>query len=127
MKQLRNIFCLILIVTLTNCNVGKKEDACKYYLERDFKSYCEQLILLSPTILKEDKNLGQAIASNIVLVGCATYLKKKKECEREENQYLPGLYGMNFIFGKSTLFTREQRRVELRFLTEFRKEGFIII
>ncbi|EOQ89450.1 putative lipoprotein [Leptospira yanagawae serovar Saopaulo str. Sao Paulo = ATCC 700523] len=77
--------------------------------------------------MKEDKNLGQAIASNIVLVGCATYLKKKKECEREENQYLPGLYGMNFIFGKSTLFTREQRRVELRFLTEFRKEGFIII
>ncbi|MCW7494313.1 hypothetical protein ND861_16825 [Leptospira sp. 2 VSF19] len=95
MKQLRNIFCLILIVTLTNCMVGKKEDACKYYLDRDFKSYCEQLVLLSPTILKEDKNLGQAIASNIVLVGCATYLKKKKECEREENRYLPGLYGMN--------------------------------
>ncbi|PJZ46583.1 hypothetical protein [Leptospira brenneri] len=95
MKQLRNIFCLVFIVILENCNVGKKEDACKYYLERDFKLYCEQLVLLSPAILKEDKNLGQAIASNIVLVGCATYLKKKKECERKENQYLPGLYGMN--------------------------------
>ncbi|TGM01498.1 hypothetical protein [Leptospira jelokensis] len=109
MKQLRNIFCLILIVTLTNCMVGKKEDACKYYLERDFKSYCEQLVLLSPTILKEDKNLGQAIASNIVLVGCATYLKKKKECEREENRYLPGLYGMNFIVGTANFFVRKEK------------------
>ncbi|TGL64919.1 hypothetical protein [Leptospira jelokensis] len=109
MEQIRTGLCLVLIVVLTNCMVGKKEDACKYYLDRDFKSYCEQLFLLSPTILKEDKNLGQAIASNIVLVGCATYLKKKKECEREENQYLPGLYGVNFNIGTANFFIRKEK------------------
>lgn len=98
MQWIRNVLMLVLIIILTNCTVGTKEKACKYYLERDFKSYCDQLVLLSPAILREDKNPAQAIASNIVLVGCATYLKKKKECEREENQYLPGFYGMNLFF-----------------------------
>ncbi|MCG6151578.1 hypothetical protein [Leptospira bandrabouensis] len=95
----------MLIVILTNCSVGKKEEACKYYLDRDYKFYCKALAF-SVTTYKEDRNLGQVIGSNIVLVGCATYLKKKKECESEENQYLPGFYGMNLFFETSNFLDR---------------------
>lgn len=108
MKQIRNVICLVLIVILTNCMIGKKEEACKYYLERDYKFYCKGLAL-SVATYKEDRSLGQVIGSNILLVGCATYLKKKKECEREENQYLPGFYGMNLFFGTPNFLVRKEK------------------
>lgn len=92
---MKNKIILILLVHLylINCYVGTKETACKYYLERDFGNYCDALLLSQVVVNTDQINPGQAIGINISLVGCLTYLKKKKDCEREENKYLPGLYG----------------------------------
>ncbi|WP_208652438.1 hypothetical protein [Leptospira kemamanensis] len=95
---------LFLISFFTNCMIGTQKQACMYYLDRDFKSYCDQLVLLSPKILSAEKDFAQASVSNIVLVGCLTYLKKKKDCKKEENKYLPGLYGANDFFDQLNHF-----------------------
>ncbi|MCW7469789.1 hypothetical protein [Leptospira kanakyensis] len=108
MKLIQNIFCMLLIIILTNCSVGKKEEACKYYLDRDFKFYCRALAF-SVATYREDRNLAQVITSNITLVGCATYFKKKKECESEENQYLPGFYGMKLFFETNNFLVRVEK------------------
>ncbi|WP_244279616.1 hypothetical protein [Leptospira brenneri] len=85
------------ILILTYCSVGTNEEACKYYLERDYGNAC--LGLAIGYNFGEENAPSRAIGINYYLVNCYTYLKKKKECEREENQYLPGLYGMNLIVG----------------------------
>ncbi|MCW7489022.1 hypothetical protein [Leptospira meyeri] len=121
MKQIRNRLYLVLIVVLTNCMVGTNEKACKYYVERD-KSLCEQLIILSPTIFSSERSNGQAAISNVLLVGCATYLKKKKECEREENQYLPGLYGMNLFFENPSFLQGNSEEWSLDFSLNFERK-----
>lgn len=92
---MKNKFILILLIHLylVNCYIGTQETACKYYLERDFGNYCDALLLSQVLVNSEQITPGQAVGINISLVGCYTYLKKKKDCEREENKYLPGLYG----------------------------------
>lgn len=90
---MKNKFFLILLIHLylINCYVGTKETACKYYLERDFGGACE--ILAVGILLAREDEPARSIGINYGLVNCYTYLKKKKDCEREENKYLPGLYG----------------------------------
>ncbi|WP_244932555.1 hypothetical protein [Leptospira yanagawae] len=79
--KIKIIISSLILFIVANCYVGTKEQACKYYVERD-KSLCEQSILLSPTIFSSVRSNGQAAISNVLLVGCIAYLKKKKECER---------------------------------------------
>lgn len=94
MKQIRLI--LMLIFILTNCTVGTNEEACKYYLDRDYGNAC--LGLAIGYNFGEVNAPSRSIGINYFLMNCYTYLKKKKECQREENQYFPGLYGMNAFF-----------------------------
>jgi len=90
---------LILVnLSIVNCMVGTKERACKYYVERDYGSWCENLTISTALQTGEIRD-SQRVAFNVALVGCLTYLSKIESCEKEENKYQPGLYGM-FILEK---------------------------
>ncbi|TGL86399.1 hypothetical protein EHQ68_13840 [Leptospira congkakensis] len=84
---------LSLISLVTNCMIGTQEQSCMYYLERDYGNACLWLVIGYQ--YGEPEAPLRSVGINYSLVNCYTYLKKKKDCERNENKYLPGLYGID--------------------------------
>ncbi|UML83008.1 hypothetical protein [Leptospira interrogans] len=92
---------LILIVCLcVNCYIGTQRDTCRYNLKESGKSfYCDLTVLgfhfKSGT---NDLNTIQRIdtANNYLILECLDYYERLKECDKEENRYIPSIYGINF-------------------------------
>lgn len=88
-----NLILLFVSYFFTNCMIGTQKQSCMYYVERDYGNACLNLAI-GLKFGEEDAPL-RSIGINYSLVNCYTYLKKKRECDQEENHYLPGLYGAN--------------------------------
>lgn len=103
---------LVLIFSLSNCMIGTQKQACMYYVERDYGNSCLSLAI-GAQLGEADAPL-RSIGINYFLVNCFTYLKKKKDCKKEENNYLPGLYGANNFIDKLNHFQLFQRKKQNR-------------
>ncbi len=79
-----------LVCTNVNCYFGTQRDTCKYNLHESTASgYCEILNLVP---LANNPDLS---GINYLLLNCYQYYERLKECNKEENRYIPSIYGIN--------------------------------
>ncbi|AKH77541.1 hypothetical protein LEP1GSC034_3783 [Leptospira interrogans str. 2003000735] len=98
--------CILILYTIgiANCYIGTRRDACRYYLKQNgalsaSPDSCELLQLFSG--LPVSPNTTEMIQSrdetlNFLLFNCYSYYEQLKDCDNEENRYIPGLYGLYF-------------------------------
>ncbi|WP_032913840.1 hypothetical protein [Leptospira santarosai] len=100
--SLTKLFMIILPVYFNmNCYIGTQRETCRYNLKESFVAqHCRELfpILLlgsstggsGPDVIQRREQL-----INFELLNCLDYYEKLKECNKEENRYIPSIYGIN--------------------------------
>ncbi len=85
---------LILIVcSFVNCYIGTQRDTCRYNIkESSSVIYCE-ILNLAPFANDGEPNPN---GINFLILNCLDYYERLKECDKEENRYIPSIYGINF-------------------------------
>ncbi|WP_061257101.1 hypothetical protein [Leptospira interrogans] len=89
----------LLVFWILNCSIGTQKDTCRYNLKESGKSfYCDLTALgLNFKSGTNDLNTIQRIntATNYLILECLDYYERLKECDKEENRYIPSIYGFN--------------------------------
>ncbi|WP_036069212.1 hypothetical protein [Leptospira noguchii] len=104
--KLRILNALVLTLGLfMNCFIGSQRDACRYNLKTKdvFGPSDDSCEFLAYTALFTQKNnetieeyeARKNSAFNFSLINCLDYYEKLKECDKEENRYIPSIYGFN--------------------------------
>ncbi|WP_025185455.1 hypothetical protein [Leptospira interrogans] len=97
---------LILFVCLfVNCYIGTQRDACRYNLKtKDVfgpsDDSCGMIGLVAPLTangsqMPEGFDLRKNLVLNFLILNCLDYYERLKECDKEENRYIPSIYGFN--------------------------------
>lgn len=89
-----NVIKMLIVLNLTFCIPGTQRDACRYNAQPK-KAYCE--FLLSASFLSSaTQNTPERtnLAQNAALVECLKYYNTIEDCKKEENKYIPSIYGM---------------------------------
>jgi hypothetical protein len=107
--MMKNFLIFINIIFIfTNCLVGTERDACRYNLNKSKPVYCTgetaSIFLIPPS----DGNYQEATErASQVLIQCLIYYEKLKDCDKDNNRFKPGFYGINwFYFENSKTFNR---------------------
>ncbi len=84
---------LSLIVCLcVNCYIGAQRDTCRYNIKESSSAiYCE-ILNLAPFANDGEPNPN---GINFLILNCLDYYERLKECDKEENKYIPSIYGFN--------------------------------
>jgi hypothetical protein len=86
---------LILFIVFSNCYVGTQRDACRYELKKDGSSVCEPEFFAPFALPPRDGNYQRATENaTVYLVYCLQYYEKLKDCDKDNNRFKPGLYGI---------------------------------
>lgn len=90
----------LFVFLILNCSIGTQRDTCRYNLHQSISSgYCKFIgtgtASTNPnmdvnTLQKRDQIL------TFELLNCLDYYERLKECDKEENRYIPSIYGINF-------------------------------
>lgn len=85
------LFCLVLL--LVNCMPGSQREACRYNLQ-ELKVRCELVSLLIASSPNEEGFL-RSNEANLLLFSqdCIKYWNRLEDCKKEENNYIPSIYG----------------------------------
>jgi len=86
---------LILFIVFSNCYVGTQRDACRYELKNENQEICNpdlfSIYLVPPregfTEIRNNTFIGHVYI-------CLQYLEKLKDCDKDNNRFKPGLYGI---------------------------------
>ncbi|XDD50921.1 hypothetical protein AB3N59_03765 [Leptospira sp. WS92.C1] len=99
---LPKLFMIVLSVYFNvSCYIGTQRDSCRYNLKESFVAHhCREIfpILLlgsstaanSPDALQRKEQL-----INFELLNCLDYYERLQECNKEENRFIPSIYGIN--------------------------------
>ncbi|QOI53307.1 hypothetical protein Lepto1489_23465 (plasmid) [Leptospira interrogans serovar Bataviae] len=89
----------LFVFLILNCSIGTQRDTCRYNLHQSISSgYCKFIgtgtASTNPnmdvnTLQKRDQIL------TFELLNCLDYYERLKECDKEENRYIPSIYGFN--------------------------------
>ncbi|WOT13255.1 hypothetical protein [Leptospira interrogans] len=89
----------LFVFWILNCSIGTQRDTCRYNLHQSISSgYCKFIgtgtASTNPnmdvsTLQKRDQILI------FELLNCLDYYERLKECDKEENKYIPSIYGFN--------------------------------
>ncbi|PJZ29513.1 hypothetical protein CH378_12380 [Leptospira kmetyi] len=103
MRFFNVVIVLVILDSFVNCFIGTRKDACKYNLKDEdvfspSPESCHFIVYSSLFTKKEDEAVEEFearrnAAMNHSLINCIKYYEKLKECEREENRYMPSIYG----------------------------------
>ncbi len=86
---------LILVIVFSNCYVGTQRDACRYELKKDGSSVCEPEFFAPFALPPRDGNYQRATENaSVYLIYCLQYYEKLKDCDKDNNRFKPGLYGI---------------------------------
>lgn len=86
---------LFLVIVFSNCYVGTQRDACRYELKKDGSSVCEPEFFAPFALPPRDGNYQRATENaTVYLVYCLQYYEKLKDCDKDNNRFKPGLYGI---------------------------------
>lgn len=99
--NLIQLFIIVLTVYLNmGCYIGTQRDTCRYNLHASNKSTgCNFIgIGLQSVNNTADVNVARAReeVTNYLILECLDYYERLKECDKEENSYIPSIYGINF-------------------------------
>lgn len=85
------MFCLLL--NFTNCMPGSQRDACRYNLQ-ELKNRCE-LVSLFIASGPSEESMNRSVESDFLLFtqDCVKYYNRLEDCKKEENRYIPSIYG----------------------------------
>ncbi|WP_235592632.1 hypothetical protein [Leptospira interrogans] len=98
--SLIQLFTIVLTVYLNmGCYIGTQRDTCRYNLHASNKSTgCNFIgIGLQSVNNTADVNVARARegVTNYLILECLDYYERLKECDKEENRYIPSIYGFN--------------------------------
>ncbi|WP_253270913.1 hypothetical protein [Leptospira santarosai] len=92
-----------LICANVDCYIGTQRDTCRYNLKDNgvFGPSPDSCEFLQTTVgLPLPSNSIEMMQSreetiNFLLLNCYQYYERLKECNKEENRYIPSIYGIN--------------------------------
>ncbi|UML83146.1 hypothetical protein FH587_03830 (plasmid) [Leptospira interrogans] len=91
----------LFVFWILNCSIGTQRDTCRYNLKaKDIfgpsDDSCEFLqttaALPLPSNAEEDIIQSRTTRITFLLLNCYQYYQKLKECDKEENRYIPSIY-----------------------------------
>ncbi|MBM9500720.1 hypothetical protein JWG44_10745 [Leptospira sp. 201903071] len=101
---LPKLFMIVLSVYFNvSCYIGTQRDSCRYNLKENgafgpSPDSCELLQLTAGLPLPNDtaemiQSRGETL--NFLLLNCYRYYERLQECNKEENRFIPSIYGIN--------------------------------
>ncbi|MDI7237948.1 hypothetical protein [Leptospira santarosai] len=99
MKIVKLILAIVFIGLIMKCSIGTQRDACRNNLNDSFVArHCKDL---SPFILigiagspnnDPDSFQRKEQVIGLELLNCVDYYERLRECDKEENKYIPSIY-----------------------------------
>ncbi|WP_135587634.1 hypothetical protein [Leptospira congkakensis] len=82
----------VVTVFIVNCIPGSQREACRYNAESK-KNNCEfaQILVLISTQRKA--SVSEEMLTGNALIECQKYYEEIENCKKEENDYIPSIYG----------------------------------
>ncbi|WP_032920062.1 hypothetical protein [Leptospira santarosai] len=92
----------VLIYTAVNCSIGTQRDTCRSNLKKGdlygpSDDSCQFISIINPLTAEGSLNPTEFDArKNLLLtasmLNCVEYYQRLKECNKEENRYIPSIY-----------------------------------